>query len=142
MVVGLATYGRSFQLSNSNNNAPGSPASGAGLAGPYTGEAGFLSYYEICARLRQTGTTAVYNTEQQAPYYYNGNQWVGYDDSRSLTAKMNYIRTNNYAGWMVWNIDLDDFTSIHCNAGTYPLMRHINRSLLDVLKDESEPAKP
>jgi len=129
MVVGLATYGRSFTLANANNNQPGAAANGAGTQGPYTGEAGFLSYYEICARLRQAGTTVVYNQEQQAPYFYNGNQWCGYDNPQSLTAKMNYIRSNGYNGWMVWNIDLDDFTSIHCGSGTYPLMRHINRLL-------------
>jgi len=32
--------------------------------------------------------TRIYNEEQQVPYIYNGNQWIGYDDEQSLTQKV------------------------------------------------------
>jgi len=128
LVVGLATYGRSFTLSNANNNGLGAATSGGGRPGDYTRGEGFLSYYEVCQWTVYTpGTTVVYNTEHQAPYLYNGNFWVGYDNERSLTEKMSYIRAGNFAGWMIWNIDLDDFTGKFCAAGTYPLLRLLNR---------------
>jgi len=127
LVVGLATYGRSFTLTNANNNGLGAAASGGGRPGTATGESGFLAYFEVCQLINTAGSAIVYNTEHQAPYMYNGNQWVGYDNERSLTEKMSYIRTGNFAGWMVWNIDLDDFTGRYCNAGTYPLLRLVNR---------------
>lgn len=44
--IGLALYGRSFTLTNPSNSAVGAPAS-KGSAGKYTGEGGFLSYYEV-----------------------------------------------------------------------------------------------
>ena len=47
LVIGLATYGRTFTLANSANYNIGDPVTGAGNAGPYTGEAGFLAYYEV-----------------------------------------------------------------------------------------------
>ena len=48
LIIGLATYGRSFKLLNGNNNVIGAPAVGSGgSAGPYTGTVGFLSYYEV-----------------------------------------------------------------------------------------------
>lgn len=47
LLMGIALYGRSFTLSNSNNNKVGSPTSGAGTVGPYTGESGILSYLEV-----------------------------------------------------------------------------------------------
>lgn len=47
LILGLATYGRSFALSSENNHVLGAPAKGPGQAGTYTGEAGFLSYYEV-----------------------------------------------------------------------------------------------
>lgn len=47
LLLGVALYGRSFTLSNVNNNKVGSPTSGPGVAGPYTLESGILSYLEV-----------------------------------------------------------------------------------------------
>ena len=44
LVVGLATYGRSFTLPSTSPAGIGAPASGAGSQGPYTGTAGFLAW--------------------------------------------------------------------------------------------------
>jgi chitinase len=71
------------------------------------------SYYEIC-QLLKSNWTQVYNTEQQAPYVYNGNQWIGYDDIQSLTQKANYIVSKGLGGGMFWALDLDDFTGSFC----------------------------
>jgi chitinase len=40
-------YGRTWTLSNSGSNDIGAPARGAGAKGKYTGEAGFMAYYEV-----------------------------------------------------------------------------------------------
>ena len=48
LIVGIATYGRCFTLTNSAQNGLGAPVKGACMAGTYTREAGFLSYYEVC----------------------------------------------------------------------------------------------
>lgn len=45
--MGFAAYGRTFRLASSSTGV-GAPASGAASAGPYTREAGFWSYYEVC----------------------------------------------------------------------------------------------
>ena len=45
--LGLATYGRNFELSDPNSHDVGAPISGAGPAGKYTREKGFNSYYEV-----------------------------------------------------------------------------------------------
>ena len=47
--MGLATYGRSYTLKNTGNTGLGAPASGTGNMGTYTGEKGFLAYYEVCS---------------------------------------------------------------------------------------------
>lgn len=49
LMMGFATYGRSFQLASVDSGV-GASANGAAAAGPFTREAGFWSYYEV-ARL-------------------------------------------------------------------------------------------
>lgn len=44
--VGFAAYGRTFNLSTSDNRV-GAPVNGPAAAGTYTQEAGFWSYYEV-----------------------------------------------------------------------------------------------
>jgi len=129
LVLGLATYGRCFTLANANNNGVGAAATGPCMAGTFTREAGFLSYYEICDMLKNAGAVTVYHEEHQSPYTYVGNQWVGYDNPRSLNTKVKYVLDNNYVGWMTWCVDLDDFTGGHCGAGGYPLISEMNRAL-------------
>ena len=51
IALGIATYGRSFKLKDTNSNGLDAPkAEGWGYPpkGKYTREAGFLAYYEIC----------------------------------------------------------------------------------------------
>jgi chitinase len=131
LVLGLALYGRSFKLENLALTGVGAPAAGYGLPGTYTREAGFLSYYEICLAITQ-GATRVFHDVHLNPYAYRGDQWIGYDDEESLKYKVDYIKANAFAGWMAWNMDLDDFSgNLGCNAGPYPLLHAVNRFLAD-----------
>lgn len=63
----------------------------SGQAGRYTNEAGFMSYYEICDFLREDNTTLVWDNEQMVPFAYRENQWVGFDDERSLKTKVYFM---------------------------------------------------
>lgn len=47
--MGLAVYGRTFQLSTQSSNV-GAPSIGPASAGAFTKEAGFWSYYEVKLR--------------------------------------------------------------------------------------------
>uniref|UniRef100_A0A0K8WKW5 Putative chitinase 3 n=1 Tax=Bactrocera latifrons TaxID=174628 RepID=A0A0K8WKW5_BACLA len=130
LLIGMPTYGRSFELVNETQFDIGAPASGGGKAGKFTNEAGFLSYYEVCSFLAADNTTLVWDSEQQVPFAYRGNQWVGFDDERSLKTKMEWLKEQGFGGIMVWSIDMDDFSG-RCGAGKYPLLT----ALSDELKD-------
>ena len=114
IALGLGTYGRAFTLANPSQRGLGAPAKGPASKGKYTREAGFLSYYEICAM----GLTVVRDNAVQAPYGFKGDQWVGYDDVESLTRKVNtLIKGKHLLGAMFWALDLDDFKGSFCGEG-------------------------
>lgn len=92
-MIGMPTYGRSFNLVNTTQFDIGAPASGGGTSGKYTSEAGFMSYYEVCDFLHVDNTTLVWDNEQQVPFAYKEDQWVGFDDERSLKTKV-FLKDN------------------------------------------------
>jgi GH18 family chitinase len=47
LVMGIPLYARTFKLASAASAGYHAPATGAGAPGTYTGEAGFLSYYEV-----------------------------------------------------------------------------------------------
>ncbi|WAR13234.1 CHIA-like protein [Mya arenaria] len=130
LVIGLALYGRSFALTSPARTDVGAPATGPGPKGRYTGEAGFLAYYEICAMQESGKGRTIWQAEQHTPYYVNGNLWVGFDNKRSITEKVKWLMDNKFGGAMVWSLDLDDFRRT-CRTSTerYPLLSTVNRLL-------------
>ncbi|GLG95341.1 Probable chitinase 10 [Gryllus bimaculatus] len=114
LVIGMPTYGRTFTLSNPANFKVNAPASGGGKAGEYTKEGGFLAYYEV-------------------PYVVHGDQWIGFDDERSIRNKMKWLKAQGFGGAMVWTVDMDDFTGSVCGSGVkYPLIGAMREELLGV----------
>jgi chitinase len=99
IVIGMATYGRTFTLSTGSNGM-GAPASGPGNAGPTTNSAGFLAYFEIC----NAGFTRVWNAAQKVPFGHTNNQWVGYDDPESISLKCSLVTRESFGGAMFWVI--------------------------------------
>lgn len=140
LVLGMATYGRSWDISGATCLSParastsGAPAcgiltpaaGGAGAAGSCTRQKGTLAYYEIVELLKQSGTVTGFNDTLVSPFAYaaSGNPWVGYDNPASIKAKTQLVHKMGMAGAMAWSLDTDDF-----NNG-YPLMNAMADTLL------------
>lgn len=111
LILGMGTYGRSFTLNSASNNGLKAPAENPGNGGAYTNEPGMVGYNEvflkkiltiICKLINfywflqiielqnQGGWTVVWDEEQQVPHMTKGNQWIGYDDPKSIKIKVNY----------------------------------------------------
>lgn len=46
---------------------------------------------QVCDFLQEDNTTLVWDNEQQVPFAYRDDQWVGFDDERSLRTKVIFI---------------------------------------------------
>ncbi|CAK1548864.1 unnamed protein product [Leptosia nina] len=114
MVLGLPMYGRNFILEN-----PGvkkilfgvTTAKSQGFAGPFTKEAGFMGYNEICSETTNTssGWTQHWHEQTATPYLRDGGRVVTYDNARSIAIKVKLAIDYGLGGLMVWSIDTDDF---------------------------------
>ena len=51
-----------------------------------------------------------------------GDQWLSYDNERSIRVKTEYAWDEGLAGVMTWSIDTDDFRGA-CNGPKFPLLR-------------------
>uniref|UniRef100_A0A4W4EP37 chitinase n=1 Tax=Electrophorus electricus TaxID=8005 RepID=A0A4W4EP37_ELEEL len=124
--MGFATYGKTFHLKSTRSDV-GAPVSGPASAGPYTREAGFWSYFEICNFLH--GTSIQWIKDQKVPFATKGNEWAGFDNRESYETKVRYLKDNKFGGAFVWALDLDDFAGKFCGEGKYPLISHLQKLL-------------
>lgn len=141
LVLGIGLYGRTFTLANPNVNGVGAPTVGPGNSGPYTYEAGMLTYLEICEKINAGGWTTVWDNVQMNPFSYKGNQWIGYDNIASIAEKVGYAITHNLGGVMVWSVESDD-TKNTCGGGRYPLLTAINSLIELPTENPSTPTPP
>ncbi|XP_034388824.1 chitinase, acidic.1 [Cyclopterus lumpus] len=126
LLLGFPTYGRTYRLTTGASGL-GAPSNGPADAGPYTRTAGFWSFYEICNF--DSGAIVEWIPEQEVPYATYGSSWVGYDDKRSYSSKVQWMTNNNLGGAHVWTLDMDDFGGYFCADGTYPLINHLRMSM-------------
>ncbi|XP_072133763.1 acidic mammalian chitinase-like [Mobula birostris] len=120
LLVGIATYGRSFNLSTSNSDV-GAPISGPGPASEFTNVPGIIANFEICDFLK--GAQYFWIEEQEVPYAVKGNIWLGYDNLQSIFHKVVWLKEHNLGGVFVWTLDFDDLHG-HCK-GQLPLLKYL-----------------
>jgi len=129
LAVGLGMYGRAWTLTSLDNTGFNAPATGAAAPGPHTGEAGFYAYYEIL-ELIENGASKVYDEDRGCAYVVSGQEWFGFDDERSIDAKIQFAKSRNLAGSMLWALDLDDFAGRYSSV-KFPLVSIAGRGPRD-----------
>jgi GH18 family chitinase len=123
VVVGVSSYGRSFQMTAAGCDGPMctyvGPNSGA-TPGACTQTAGYISDAEIAAIKASTpGVKSWYDASSQSNMLvYNNNQWIAYMDSSNKANRTAYYKTLNFGGTTDWAVDLQSFLlNDACPAG-------------------------
>lgn len=106
LVLGVAFYGRTWYGVNDKNN-------GLGQAGIHGAEGLDTSYSNISENLvNKNGFTRHWDEDAKAPYLYNGDIFVSYDDEESIGHKVDYIKDAGLGGAMFWEYSLDKTGSL------------------------------
>ncbi|KAI1287432.1 Acidic mammalian chitinase [Halotydeus destructor] len=121
IIVGIPTYSHSYVLLDPNKNGVGAPAVGT------TSE---FTYSQVCQFINQPSAKYVFDSEAQVPYAYQGLVWISFDDEKSVSAKANWIKANNFGGSMTYSLNCDDFNYSCSNTTQFVLQQLI----YDVLK--------
>ncbi|XP_011303299.1 probable chitinase 3 [Fopius arisanus] len=123
LVPGVAFYGQAYRLASAFQHKLGDPASGPGTPGEFTKQPGMLAYYEICDNINNRKWEI-----GDGPSAHYKEQFVAFDDAKSVFRKGSWILENGFAGATAWTVDLDDFTN-RCCQESFPLLRSLNRAL-------------
>ena len=124
ILLGIATYGRGWKGVEKPQLGVG--GSGKSTKGAHTGEAGFLSYFEIKDKIESEGYTRYWDEYTQTPFIYSQTtgELIGYEDLTSMAYKVNYIVEQNLAGAYTWALGLDEF-----DGKEYTMQRTLFESL-------------
>lgn len=125
LIIGVATFGRSFSLVNAANAGVGAPSIGEGNRGVvlprFARFNGMLAYREICRGIKNSAWTNSYDYEQAASYSVVDDQWVGYDSIRSAINKIEYASEKQLGGVNFIRLELEDFGK---NISVFKLFRY------------------
>ncbi|KAM3337076.1 class V chitinase CHIT5 [Capsicum galapagoense] len=102
LVMGIPLYGNTWKLKDPSDHGIGSPAVGVG-----PGAQGEMSYDEIVTFNSENNATIVYNNETVSTYSYAGTNWIGYDDTNSIKAKIKYAKAQGLGGYFFWALGFD-----------------------------------
>ncbi|WP_298652083.1 glycoside hydrolase family 18 protein [uncultured Proteiniphilum sp.] len=95
IAIGGAMYSRMWTGVPDRNHGFLQPTEGSGKYGPV--------YSDLKADyINRNGYERFWDDEAKAPYLFNGNTFISYDDPQSLQCKCKYIKQHNLAGIFYW----------------------------------------
>ncbi|CAG5130507.1 unnamed protein product, partial [Candidula unifasciata] len=115
----------------------GSKAVGPGRPGRLRHLKGQLSYPEICEQIH-AGASVAWDQEQRVPYAVLGDQWVGYENPRSVGEKVTWAFEHRLGGVMFWSLDLDDFKGDYCGQGRFPLLTSMSKTVISLASNQNK----
>ncbi|KAH9871192.1 hypothetical protein J1614_006768 [Plenodomus biglobosus] len=114
VVVGVASYGRSFQMAQSGCDAEnckftGSARQSNANKGRCTDTAGYISNAEINEIIQSGKINKQWTKEGSNMMVYNATEWVAWMDDDVKMSRTAFYDSYNFAGTTDWAVDLQDF---------------------------------
>lgn len=101
LIVGAAYYSRMWTGVPDRNNGLHQMAESIGGYGP--------SYGELVKKyINKNGYKRFFDEEARAPWLFNGDTFISYDDEMSCREKAKYVTDNGLGGIMFWEYRLDE----------------------------------
>ena len=109
MCLGLAYYGREWNLTSLAHVGVDAPASGGGDP---------IIYSDIVA-YNKGGAIVVYDPTTVCMYSYKPKEltWIGYDNPTTIADKVRYAKSRNLRGYFAWALTQDTVPSTLAAAG-------------------------
>ncbi|XP_076332047.1 uncharacterized protein LOC143237081 [Tachypleus tridentatus] len=126
IVVGIPTFGVAYKTSHSSEVAEEQIVEDTSK---------LLSHAEVCQFKNAGNWSVLRETDQTAPYTYNGETWVGFDDEISARLKAKYVLLRKLGGVIMWPINDDDYKGV-CGNDDFPLVRSVRKVFTDTVKTE------
>lgn len=106
LVLGVPTFARTFTM-KSGQAEVGAPCKGPGRSMRGSIQPGYMTYGELCVQVGKWHKG--FDEVAQVPYAYLKDQWVTYEDWRSVGAKIRFVKEKRLNGALIWSVDADDF---------------------------------
>ncbi len=100
LVIGAAFYARTWTGVNPADHGLCQMAKSAGTGGPHYGE--LLENY-----INKNGYVRYWDDDAKAPWLFNGDCFISYDDEESLGYKVDYLKEKGLRGIMCWEYGCD-----------------------------------
>lgn len=101
LVIGVAFYSRMWkEVGSGCCNGLGMEAGTVGTYGPNYGEL-------VADYIDRNGFCRYWDEKAKAPYLYNGDTLISYDDRESIACKVDYVKQNRLGGLMYWEYCCD-----------------------------------
>ena len=104
IVIGLAFYGKGWEMESAENNGLYRKASKSARGGGFT--------YLKDSLVNRNGFKEYWDAAAKAPYLFNEEKkiFITYDNERSVKEKCKYVKRNGLAGAMFWEYNSDKKT--------------------------------
>jgi len=76
----------------------------------------------VCQVINNPEWTKKYDDVAQVPYAFNDEQWMGYEDEKSIKAKADIVKEKGIGGVTIFMINSDDINN-RCGNGEYSFIR-------------------
>jgi chitinase len=100
VVLGIPFFGKGWQGVINKNN---------GLYQRYKSVFNYkdMGYEDLEKLIVSENLKEYWDDSAKAPYLYNGDIWISYDNEKSVKIKTDYIKKNNLGGIMIWEYSHD-----------------------------------